>query len=54
MAKWKCGNCGWLYDEDLGDRSCGLMAGEAFMDLPEEFVCPVCGAAKLQFEQVEE
>ena len=43
--------CGWVYDEELGDQDYDLAPGVAFEDLPEDFVCPLCGVGKDQFEE---
>jgi rubredoxin len=43
--------CGYEYDEAAGDPDNGIAPGTAFADLPDDFVCPVCGASKDQFEQ---
>ena len=51
MAKSACGVCGWVYDEAVGDPDNGIAAGTKFEDLPESFVCPLCGVGKDQFEQ---
>jgi rubredoxin len=45
MAKWKCSVCEYIYDEEE--------AGTAFADLPDDWVCPVCGAEKEAFEMVD-
>ena len=52
MAKWECLVCGWVYDEDIGDPDSGIAAGTLFAYLPDEFVCPMCGASKVDFEQL--
>lgn len=51
MKKWVCTVCGWVYDEELGDQDYDLASGVAFEDLPEDFVCPLCGVGKDQFEE---
>jgi len=45
--------CGWIYDEDKGDPDSGIAAGTKFADLPDDWVCPMCGAAKEDFELIE-
>ncbi len=52
MKKYVCKVCGYIYDPALGDPDGGIAAGTAFEDLPATWVCPVCGAAKDQFEEV--
>ena len=51
MEKYVCGVCGWVYDEAAGDPDNGIAAGTRFSDLPEDFVCPLCGVGKDQFEK---
>lgn len=51
MSKYVCDVCGWVYDEQLGDPDNGIEAGTLFQDLPEDFVCPLCGVGKDQFSQ---
>jgi len=53
MKTWVCTVCGWVYDEAVGDADYDLAAGVAFEDLPEDFVCPLCGVDKSLFEQQE-
>jgi rubredoxin/flavin reductase (DIM6/NTAB) family NADH-FMN oxidoreductase RutF len=54
MAKYECNVCGYVYDPELGDPEGGITPGTPFEDLPDDWVCPVCGADKSQFEKVEE
>ena len=54
MAKYKCSVCDYVYDPELGDPEGGITPGTSFEDLPDDWVCPVCGADKSQFEKVEE
>ncbi|HWQ61681.1 MAG TPA: rubredoxin [Negativicutes bacterium] len=49
MAKWECGVCGYVYDEAAGDPEHGILPGTKFEDIPDDWVCPVCGVAKDQF-----
>lgn len=51
MAKYVCLVCGYVYDPETGDPDGGIAAGTAFEDIPEDWVCPVCGVGKDQFEQ---
>jgi len=53
VAKWKCIVCGYIYDEDEGDPESGVGPGTRFEDLPEDWVCPLCGAPKDMFEKIE-
>ncbi|MEA5051179.1 MAG: rubredoxin [Oscillospiraceae bacterium] len=49
--KYVCEICGWEYDEAVGDPDNGIAPGTKFEDLPDSFVCPVCGADKSQFRK---
>ena len=51
MKKCVCGLCGWEYDEALGAPEYGIEPGTKFEDLPDDFVCPLCGADKEQFSE---
>ena len=53
MAKYKCTVCGWVYDPELGDPDGGIKPGTPFEEIPDDWVCPVCGAAKSDFEKEE-
>lgn len=50
MQKWECTNCGYIYDPAQGDPDNGIEPGTAFEDLPDDWTCPDCGAAKSEFE----
>ena len=50
MKKYVCSGCGYIYEEALGDPENGIAPGTKFEDLPEEFVCPLCGVGKDEFE----
>ncbi len=54
MAKYKCTVCGYVYDPELGDPDGGIKPGTPFEKLPDDWVCPVCGAAKSEFKELEE
>ena len=47
--KYVCDVCGWIYDETVGDPENGITPGTKFEDLPEDFVCPLCGVGKDSF-----
>lgn len=53
MDKYICTVCGWIYDPAVGDPDGGIPAGTAFIDLPPDYVCPVCGAGLEAFEKAE-
>jgi rubredoxin len=49
MEKYKCVICGYIYDPAEGDPSDGIRPGISFSDLPDDYICPVCGAGKDEF-----
>ena len=49
--KYVCNVCGYVYDEELGDVDNGIAAGTKCEDLPEDFVCPLCGVGKDDFSK---
>lgn len=46
MKKYVCEPCGYEYDPAIGDPDNGIEPGTAFEDLPEDWVCPICGLGK--------
>lgn len=53
MAKWQCSVCGYIYDPQKGDDAGGISPNTPFEALPDEWVCPACGANKDAFEVME-
>jgi rubredoxin len=51
--KYICTICGYIYDEKQGDPDNGVEPGTAWEDVPEDWVCPECGAPKDSFEEYE-
>ncbi len=51
MDKYVCTVCGYVYDPEKGDPTQGINPGTAFENLPDEWICPECGASKDQFEK---
>lgn len=49
--KYECTVCGWVYDEEVGAPDEGIEPGTKFEDLPEDFVCPLCGVGKEDFAE---
>ena len=49
--KYVCDLCGYVSDEALGDPENGIAPGTKWEDVPEDYVCPLCGAGKDQFSQ---
>jgi flavin reductase (DIM6/NTAB) family NADH-FMN oxidoreductase RutF/rubredoxin len=52
MSKYECTVCGYIYDPEIGDPDGGILPGTPFENLPDTWVCPVCGAAKSEFKKV--
>jgi rubredoxin len=52
MKKYECTVCGYVYDPAEGDPDNGVAVGTAWEDVPEDWVCPMCGASKDMFEEV--
>lgn len=48
--KYTCNLCGWTYDETAGAPEADIAAGTKWVDIPDDFVCPICGAGKEEFE----
>ena len=49
MKKYVCDVCGWEYDPEVGYPEGGIAPGTAWEDVPEDFVCPLCGVGKDEF-----
>jgi rubredoxin len=54
MKKYICIPCGYIYDPAKGDPDEDVEPGTAFEDLPEDWLCPVCGEEQDKFAEVEE
>jgi rubredoxin len=52
--KYHCTACDYVYDPAKGDPESGIAPGTAFEDIPDDWVCPVCGLYKDSFKIVEE
>jgi len=53
MDKYVCAICGYVYDPAEGDPDNDVDPGTAWADVPEDWVCPICGAGKDDFEKEE-
>ena len=51
MNRYLCTICNYVYDPEKGDPENGVNPGTRFEDLPNDWVCPVCGAEKDMFEK---
>jgi hydroxylamine reductase len=54
MKKYRCLACEYVYDPEKGDPDNGIEPGTAFEDLPDDWICPICGVGKDQFEAMED
>ena len=53
MKSLMCMNCGWIYEQELGDPVGGIAPGTAWEYVPGDWKCPDCGAEKADFDMVE-
>ena len=51
MGKYVCSVCGYIYDEAKGIPEAGIAPGTTWEELPADWVCPLCGATKSEFEK---
>ena len=51
MENYVCTVCGYVYSQQEGDPENGIEAGTAFVDVPDNWVCPICGVSKEYFEK---
>lgn len=51
MKSYVCEICGYVYDETAGDPDSGIAKGTKFEDIPDDWVCPLCGAGKGSFSE---
>lgn len=54
MKKYVCEPCDWVYDPEIGDPDGGIAPGTPFEDIPDDWVCPICGAEKSDFRPLED
>jgi rubredoxin len=53
MQKYECIACGYIYDPEIGDPDNDVAAGTSWESVPEEWLCPLCGVGKDQFEPID-
>jgi rubredoxin len=53
MQKWRCVLCSYVYDPSTGDPDGNIPPGTPFERIPGDWVCPLCGAPKSEFEPVD-
>ncbi len=51
MKKYICEVCGYVYDEEIGDIENGIGPGTKWEDVPEDYLCPLCGVSKDEFTE---
>jgi rubredoxin len=51
MSKYVCKICDYVYDPAAGDPDNGAAPGTSFEDLPDDWLCPICGVSKDEFEE---
>ena len=54
MTKYLCTVCDYVYDPAEGDPEAGIPPETPFEELPDDWLCPVCGVGKELFEPIEE
>ncbi|MFH1231732.1 MAG: flavin reductase [Planctomycetota bacterium] len=47
-----CTVCGYVYNPEKGDPNAGIKPGTPFSELPDDWVCPICGQDKSVFEKI--
>lgn len=52
MDKYICTICGHIYDPAVGEEKQKIQPGVAFEDLPDDWICPICGSGKALFRKV--
>ena len=53
ITRWVCEPCGFIYDPEEGDPDSGIAPGTPFEDIPDDWMCPICGAGKADFRELE-
>ena len=53
MKKYVCTVCDWVYDPKIGDPDGGIEPGTSFEDIPDDWVCPLCGVGKDMFVEMQ-
>jgi len=53
MTRFKCSICGYVYDEEKGEKSQDISSDTPFEDLPSDWLCPGCKSPQYNFEEAE-
>ena len=48
--RYECIQCKYIYNPKFGNEKAGIKPGTPFEELPDDWVCPVCGEGKDMFE----
>lgn len=51
MIGYVCSDCHYTYFAEEGDPDSGIKPGTLFKDLPDDWICPVCGLPKKEFRE---
>lgn len=51
MNSYECTVCGYIYNPAVGDPKGGIAPGTPFDQIPDTWVCPICGVSKADFQQ---
>lgn len=54
MKKYQCSVCGYIYNPEEGDPDGEISPGTPFEDIPDDWMCPVCGVKKEDFSPLDE
>lgn len=54
MKKYQCSVCGYIYNPEEGDPDGGISPGTPFEEIPDDWMCPVCGVKKEDFAPMDE
>jgi len=52
MDKYQCRACSYIYDPLVGDPTQEIKPGTKFEELPDDWICPVCGVPKTMFDKI--
>ncbi|MBL6989003.1 MAG: rubredoxin [Bacteriovoracaceae bacterium] len=52
MNQYQCEPCQYIYDPKVGDSDGEIPSGTSFEDIPDGWVCPICGARKSYFVEL--
>lgn len=53
MTRYQCKVCGYVYDPVEGDPDGGIAPGTPFNEIPDSWVCPVCGVSKSELVEID-